>query len=42
MASDLSGLDILVIQNIIETMMGTIRRVCRDVKRWRSPAMALC
>jgi hypothetical protein len=27
--------------NIIEHMMGTIRRVCRNVKRWCSPAIAL-
>ena len=31
----------LACTNIIENMMGTIRRVCRNVKRWRSPAMAL-
>ena len=28
--------------NIIENMMGTIRRVCSNVKRWRHAAMALC
>jgi putative transposase len=26
---------------IIENMMGTVRRVCRNVKRWRDAAMAL-
>jgi putative transposase len=31
----------LACTNIIENMMGTIRRVCRNVKRWRSPVMAL-
>jgi putative transposase len=31
----------LACTNIIENMMGTIRRVCRNVKRWRDPAMAL-
>ena len=31
----------LACTNIIENVMGTIRRVCRNVKRWRSPAMAL-
>ena len=31
----------LACTNIIENMMGTVRRVCRNVKRWRSPAMAL-
>ena len=31
----------LACTNIIENMMGTIRRVCRNVKRWRSAAMAL-
>jgi putative transposase len=25
----------------IENMMGTVRRVCRNVKRWRNAAMAL-
>ena len=25
----------------IENMMGTVRRVCRNVKRWRSASMAL-
>jgi putative transposase len=24
-----------------ENMMGTVRRVCRNVKRWRNAAMAL-
>ena len=27
--------------NIIENMMGTIRRVCRNVHRWRNASMAL-
>jgi hypothetical protein len=27
--------------NSIENMMGTVRRVCRNVKRWRNVAMAL-
>jgi putative transposase len=27
--------------NIIENMMGTIRRVCCNVKRWRDAAMVL-
>ena len=27
--------------NIIENMMGSIRRVCRNVKRWRDASMAL-
>ena len=27
--------------NFIENMMGTVRRVCRNVKRWRTAAMAL-
>jgi transposase-like protein len=31
----------LVCTNIIENMMGTIRRVCRNVKHWRNAAMAL-
>jgi putative transposase len=31
----------LACTNIIENMMGTIRRVCRNVKRWRSTEMAL-
>src|SRR5213080_1755666 len=31
----------LACTNIIENMMGTIRRVCRNVKRWRDPSMAL-
>jgi hypothetical protein len=25
--------------NIIENMMGTVRRVCRNVKRWRTALM---
>lgn len=31
----------LACTNIIENMMGTVRRVCRNVKRWDSAAMAL-
>jgi len=31
----------LACTNIIENMMGTVRRVCRNVKYWRSPSMAL-
>ncbi len=31
----------LACTNIIENMMGTVRRVTRNVKRWRSPSMAL-
>ena len=31
----------LAYTNIIENMMGTIRRVCRNVKRWRDASMAL-
>jgi transposase-like protein len=31
----------LACTNIIENMMGTIRRVCRNVKRWRDASMAL-
>jgi putative transposase len=31
----------LACTNIIENMMSTVRRVCRNVKRWRSPSMAL-
>ena len=31
----------LACTNIIENMMGTIRRVCRNVHRWRNAAMAL-
>jgi putative transposase len=27
--------------NSIENMMGTVRRVCRNVKRWRNASMAL-
>ena len=26
---------------MIENMMGSIRRICRNVKRWRNAAMAL-
>lgn len=31
----------LACTNIVENMMGTIRRVCRNVKRWRNASMAL-
>ena len=31
----------LACTNGIENMMGTVRRVCRNVKRWRNAAMAL-
>ena len=31
----------LACTNIFENMMGTIRRVCRNVKHWRHAAMAL-
>ena len=31
----------LACTNIIENMMGTVRRVARNVKRWSSPSMAL-
>ena len=31
----------LACTNSIENMMGTVRRVCRNVKRWRDAAMAL-
>jgi putative transposase len=31
----------LACTNIIENMMGTVRRVCRNVKHWRNAAMAL-
>ena len=31
----------LACTNIIENVMGTIRRVCRNVKRWRSASMAM-
>ena len=27
--------------NMIENVMGTVRRVCRNVKRWRSASMAM-
>ena len=29
------------VTNSIENMMGTVRRVCRNVKRWRNADMAL-
>ena len=31
----------LACTNIIENLMGTVRRVCRNVKHWRSPSMAM-
>jgi putative transposase len=31
----------LACTNSIENMMATVRRVCRNVKRWRNTAMAL-
>src|SRR5438270_5408935 len=31
----------LACTNSIENMMGTVRRVCRNVKRWRNAARAL-
>jgi putative transposase len=31
----------LACTNIIENMMGTVRRVCRNVKRWQDASMAL-
>jgi transposase-like protein len=31
----------LACTNVIENMMGSIRRVCHDVKRWRDAPMAL-
>ena len=31
----------LACTNIIENMNGTIRRVCRNVKRWKDASMAL-
>jgi putative transposase len=31
----------LACTNGIENMLGTVRRVCRNVKRWRNAAMAL-
>jgi transposase-like protein len=31
----------LACTNAIENMMGTVRHVCRNVKRWRNAAMAL-
>jgi putative transposase len=31
----------LACTNIVENVMSTVRRVCRNVKRWRSAAMAL-
>jgi hypothetical protein len=31
----------LACTDIIETIMGSVRRVCRNVKRWRDASMAL-
>jgi putative transposase len=31
----------LACTNIVENVMGTVRRVCRNVKRWRSASIAL-
>jgi putative transposase len=31
----------LACTNMIENVMGTVRRVCRNVKRWRSASMAM-
>jgi hypothetical protein len=31
----------LACTNAIENMLGTVRRVCRNVKRWRNATMAL-
>ena len=31
----------LACTNIIENVMGTVRRVCRNAKHWRSPSMAM-
>lgn len=31
----------LACTNIIENVMGAVRRVCRNVKHWRSPSMAM-
>ena len=31
----------LACTNMIENVMSTVRRVCRNVKRWRSPSMAM-
>jgi transposase-like protein len=31
----------LACTNIIENVMSTVRRVCRNVKRWRSASMAM-
>src|SRR5256885_14328931 len=32
----------LACTNIVENVMSTVRRVCRNVKRWRSASMSLC
>jgi putative transposase len=39
-ATILEGLDEMLTVNRLN-MMGTVRRVCRNVKRWRNAAMAL-
>ncbi len=31
----------LACTNIVENIVGSVRRVCRDVKRWRDASMAL-
>jgi hypothetical protein len=31
----------LACTNIVENVMGSVRRVCRNVKRWRDASMAL-
>jgi hypothetical protein len=31
----------LACTNMIENVIGTVRRVCRNVKRWRSASMAM-
>jgi hypothetical protein len=36
-----SGGGRLACTNIIENMMGTVRRICRNAKRWRDASMAL-
>jgi hypothetical protein len=35
------GARLLACTNMIENVMGTVRRVCRNVKRWRSAWMAM-
>src|ERR1035437_6204087 len=41
MASQSLRISRLACTNIIENVMGTVRRVSRNVKYWRSPSMAL-